>query len=181
MLTGRGLLHRLALVAALILFGGVVVYAALDRGLLRRWPDGGAVVIIGIAGALWLGGLRWLHRVVTLDEGEPTPWRYRDRHTALRPGEPTWWQRAIATIDGMSPRFTMRVLLLAAVGLIGVALVGMLSPGVVGPTSAPTSNSWVRPAGIVGMLVGMAWMLRIYRRPLEADPPAWRYRDQRDS
>jgi hypothetical protein len=39
-------------------------------------------------------------------------------------------------------------------------------------------DGWVEPAGLAGMVVGVLLMVRIYRRPLEDEPPAWRYRDR---
>jgi hypothetical protein len=39
---------------------------------------------------------------------------------------------------------------------------------------------WESPlvvAGFLGMLVGLAWMIRIFRGPRD-EPPPWRYRDR---
>jgi hypothetical protein len=45
---------------------------------------------------------------------------------------------------------------------------------------SPLLRSWpsVPIAALLGAMVGLAWMIRIYRSTLEPEPPPWRYRDR---
>jgi protein-S-isoprenylcysteine O-methyltransferase Ste14 len=43
----------------------------------------------------------------------------------------------------------------------------------------PSLIEWIAPGlGILGILVGLAWMVRIIRADPEPDSSAWRYRDR---
>ena len=63
---------------------------------------------------------------------------------------------------------------------IGVVLVAALlyvaQPGFTG-YSPPWWEGPLTWAAYVGMLVGLVWMIRIYRGPSD-EPPPWRYRDR---
>lgn len=47
-------------------------------------------------------------------------------------------------------------------------------PGFMGPDPWRPLINVGAPAAIV---IGLAWIIRIYRTPLEPDPDGWRYRD----
>jgi hypothetical protein len=48
-----------------------------------------------------------------------------------------------------------------------------------GPIFEPSLSGWILPGlGVLGILVGLAWMWRILRADPEPDTSAWRYRDR---
>jgi hypothetical protein len=66
--------------------------------------------------------------------------------------------------------------------LVLLAFVGFLFLGLPdrsGPLFEPGLIEWIVPGlGIMGILVGLAWMVRILRADPEPDSSAWRYRDR---
>ncbi len=85
---------------------------------------------------------------------------------------PAWWPTRILLAIGIG-----------AVLLIGLYLVALGGPVVQGGNwsiELGPPHSW-GPVGAIAAflvpLVGLVWMIRIYRSPLEGDPPPWRYRD----
>jgi hypothetical protein len=47
-----------------------------------------------------------------------------------------------------------------------------------GPSFEPSLTEWIMPGlGVLGIVVGLAWMVRILRADPEPDSSAWRYRD----
>jgi hypothetical protein len=74
---------------------------------------------------------------------------------------------------------------LFAAGLVVLAFVTLLLlnlPSAIGPLLEPGLIEWIAPGmgilGILGILVGLAWMVRILRADPEPDSSAWRYRDR---
>lgn len=72
--------------------------------------------------------------------------------------------------------------LLITVALTTVAIAAFLwvaAPGGIGPMFADrTGETIIVLIGVAGAIVGLAWMIRIYRADPEPDPHAWRYRDR---
>jgi hypothetical protein len=70
-----------------------------------------------------------------------------------------------------------------AVGIVAILfalLPTVYDPSRSGPLMEPRPfgvADLIVPAGYCGMLVGLAWMFRIYRGPRD-EPPRWRYRDR---
>jgi hypothetical protein len=47
-----------------------------------------------------------------------------------------------------------------------------------GPIFEPSLSGWILPGlGVLGILLGLAWMVRIFRADPEPDSSAWRYRE----
>lgn len=75
-----------------------------------------------------------------------------------------------------------RALLIAAIAMPAVVGVWwILEPFVMGAMSGnPSEPPWYEVAlpwaGAAGYLIGLGWMIRIYRADPEPDEPTWRYR-----
>jgi hypothetical protein len=70
--------------------------------------------------------------------------------------------------------FTAVLILLAFVAFLFLSL-----PHTFHPYFEPGLMEWIAPGiGILGILVGLAWMVRILRADPEPDSSAWRYRDR---
>jgi len=71
---------------------------------------------------------------------------------------------------------------LFAAGLVVLAFVTLLFlnlPNTIGTSFAPGFIELIAPGiGILGILIGLAWMWRILRAVPEPDTSAWRYRDR---
>lgn len=76
------------------------------------------------------------------------------------------------------------IALAVVVGIILPAYLSVATPGFMGPGPMMTTPSslwysalpWV---GMVGVIVGLVWMVRIHRADPEPDQKAWRYRSKR--
>ncbi len=86
-------------------------------------------------------------------------------------GEPTpaWWPTRILLAIGIGA-------VLVPVFLLVATPTGS-SPMFGPPPGFRAAVSFVTVAGYLGMLVGLAWMIRIFRGPRD-EPPPWRYRDR---
>jgi hypothetical protein len=77
--------------------------------------------------------------------------------------------------------YLTRIELALAVGaplLTGLLLFVAAPQGMGGFFGEPPLTAYLVPAvGVAGVLVGLAWMIRIYRGPRD-EPPRWRYRDR---
>jgi protein-S-isoprenylcysteine O-methyltransferase Ste14 len=67
--------------------------------------------------------------------------------------------------------------------LVLLAFVGLLFLNLPDPMGAPffepSLSEWILPGlGVLGILVGLAWMVRILRADPEPDSSAWRYRER---
>jgi hypothetical protein len=76
--------------------------------------------------------------------------------------------------------YLTRIELALGIGAVLFALwVATYDPMLIRPLIEPRSvglADLIVPAGLVAMLVGLAWMIRIFRGPRD-EPPPWRYRD----
>jgi hypothetical protein len=60
-----------------------------------------------------------------------------------------------------------------------VAILFLSMPNTTGPLFEPSLPEWILPGlGVLGILVGLAWMWRILRADPEPDTSAWRYRER---
>jgi protein-S-isoprenylcysteine O-methyltransferase Ste14 len=77
-------------------------------------------------------------------------------------------------------RASARGLFEAVVVLLAfVAFLLLSPPNTIEPFFEPGLIVWIAPGiGILGILVGLAWMWRIVRADPEPDTSAWRYRDR---
>ena len=76
--------------------------------------------------------------------------------------------------------YQTRALLALGIGAVLVPVVlFVLSPSMIGPCMDPPPlwHDLIPWAGFLGMLLGLAWMIRIFRGPRD-EPPRWRYRDR---
>jgi hypothetical protein len=64
--------------------------------------------------------------------------------------------------------------------LASVAILFLNIPNTMGgPSFEPNLTEWILPGlGVLGILVGLAWMWRILRADPEPDSSAWRYRER---
>jgi hypothetical protein len=67
-----------------------------------------------------------------------------------------------------------RELAFVAFLIVAAAFVWVARPGFMGGTA--WWEDWLAPAGLIGVLIGLVWMIRIYRADPEPDQRAWRYR-----
>lgn len=75
-----------------------------------------------------------------------------------------------------------RIMLVAAfLSPVAVALLWLSAPQPVGPPMYDDRVGWdgsvLIAVGVALWLIGVVWMLRIFRDPRD-EPPAWRYRDR---
>jgi hypothetical protein len=77
-------------------------------------------------------------------------------------------------------RANARGLVAAVLVLLAFVAVLLLSlPNTIGTLAEPGLVERIAPGiGILGILVGLAWMVRILRADPEPDSSAWRYRDR---
>jgi hypothetical protein len=126
---------------------------AIGMLLLRRILD---------PGPLARGEARWRYRNRALRERIARAWVW----LGVPDRSPGWWATRIEF----------------SVAIAALALVALLLPSYARPTFGGDGLSargmLVMAAGVAGMIVGLAWMVRIYRAPLRMDSKAyWRYRD----
>jgi hypothetical protein len=130
----------------------------------------------------------WNHRNLS-GEGEPPPWRYRDRTPSRVPvarQAPSRPSERPTSDSGRGRRISLRTLmraeLLIAGGAIGIIALPSLVTGSLFQSTESGPSMWfepfVGPAGLLAALAGLGWMIWIYRRSFEGKPPAWRYRDR---
>jgi len=83
-----------------------------------------------------------------------------------------WWARSLLTIAGLA--ITVAVFRFIAAPVGPTPMFGGSEPTVLEiPISLLTTA-----VGVAGLLVGLAWMWRIYRGPTKSDTARWRYRDR---
>jgi Flp pilus assembly protein TadB len=70
---------------------------------------------------------------------------------------------------------------IAVIAIAGTTLLALTAPRFIDPMFLePPVGSYVLTAlGVVGLIVGLIWMVRIYRGAPEPDQHAWRYRAMR--
>jgi hypothetical protein len=134
------------------------------------------VPMLGIAGVV-IGSIIAFRRS-RYDIESAARWRYREPAIesislkAVRPGR-RW--------DGLTGRAVARYMIVFAALLpVAILLVWVVQPGHIGggmlyePPWYVVALPW---AGAIGYLVGLGWMIRIYRADTEAGESTWRYRD----
>jgi hypothetical protein len=151
-------------------------------------PDGIGMALVALAVVLVVLGLAWIRRIAS-GEPEPRAWRSRDATPARIPGPPRIGsaripQRApIATMrpDVRRARAMARVMLAISVALAIVVFVRWIAaPDPIQPMFGPPWYFDALPwLGAAGYLVGLGWMVRIYRARPEDGERTWRYRARR--
>ena len=71
---------------------------------------------------------------------------------------------------------------LAVIAISGTALLALLAPGGLSEPmflEPPIWSQALTALAVVGVIVGLVWMVRIYRADPEPDQQAWRYRAKR--
>jgi hypothetical protein len=141
---------------------------------LLAWP----LFVPLVALSVYFIGLAWMIRIHRRSHLEPetSSWRYRDAALALGvidKRRPRWrW-------DGLAGRAVAKHMIIFAVLLpVAILLAWVAQPGHFGPMfyEPPWYEVALPWAGAIGYLVGLGWMIRIYRADPEPEEPTWRYR-----
>jgi hypothetical protein len=170
-------------VTVLILF-----LPAANPGFTAAWP----VVMLGLAGALT--GLGWMIRIYrSRPESSRPTWRSRDRTPVPLPGwsrnghTPTSGDNRVAHVvptmreDVARAQAAARSMIVIALLVGGLVLfLWVAAPGF---SDGGFAQQWYEPvlpwAGWALYLVGLAWMVRIYRSRPVSSKAEWRYRNER--
>jgi hypothetical protein len=137
-------------------------------------------IIIAVAVTCYVVGIYFIPR--NLDPGPlargDARWRYRSRALRERIGRA---RNSLALIDRKPAWWATRIEL--AIAIVAAAVPPALVPVVLDQQSMFGRSASIDPLAMLGLaeasiLVGLAWMVRIYRAPLRNDAKAyWRYRD----
>jgi hypothetical protein len=177
-----GPVARLALVGMILVLaysaGRVAILEGLPRLVDALGRGGTMMALAALAVGLMVAGMVWMRRI-TSGEPDPGAWRSHDRSAVA--------VRERVEVATMRPevrraRETARLMLAFALGLPFVALVlWVASPGTIGPMfDEPTWYEVALPfLAAAGYLVGLGWMIRIYRARPEDGERTWRYRARR--
>jgi hypothetical protein len=157
------------------------VFVDLPVGVLRILVPIAGFVIVLVAVAL-------LHRSTRAEDEPVARWRYRDLESDLSLLHPRLEERRFSPspgstgIDLLPARRMARALLIAAIAMPAVVGVWwILEPFVMDVMSGvPAEPRWYEVAlpwaGAAGYLIGLGWMIRIYRADPEPGERTWRYR-----
>ena len=129
--------------------------------------------ILPIAGFIGLlVGVALIQRSMRPEDDPVARWRYRD--VASDPSPPP----RSTKIDLAAARRMSRALLVAALAMpVVVVVLWIVEPGGLRGFYQPPWYEVALPwVGAVGYLIGLGWMVRIYRADPEPDEPTWRYR-----
>jgi len=153
--------------AGVLVFVSSTLYVAMATSDPFVWPT-----LIGLAGMV-VG----LVAMVAIRRGAPEPdtrsWRYRALPFPVRLG---------SSPDGRRGREIAKAMIIFAASFIPLALFYLVArPGFFGRMFQPrflglTNDEASLVVGFGGMVVGLAWMIRIYRADPEPGEPTWRYR-----
>jgi hypothetical protein len=112
-------------------------------------------------------------RVSRADDEAVARWRYRVPASIEGPRKPR-----PSTEDALAGRMMARQLLAVAIALPFLVLIGwVMLPGSISGMYDPAWYEEALPwAGALGYLIGLGWMIRIYRANPEAGKTTWRYR-----
>jgi hypothetical protein len=118
------------------------------------------------------------------DDERRADWRYRELDVDPSLLHPRLEERRFtprsgsADVDLRGARTAARALLIAAI-LMPLALLAwwVAQPGFMGRPEPQWYQVALPWAGAAGYLLGLIWMIRIYRADPEPDVPSWRYRD----
>jgi hypothetical protein len=176
-----GPVARLALVGMILVLaysaGRVAILEGLPRLVEALGVGATEAAIAALAVGLMVAGMVWIRRITS---GEPdlNAWRWRDRPPIAR--------RERAEVATMRPEVrraqeTGRLMLAVAIALAPLALIVFVaSPGDIEPMFGQpwyvAALPWLAAAGY---LVGLGWMIRIYRARPEDGERTWRYRARR--
>ena len=142
---------------------------------LIEWVGANLGILVPLAGFLGVVvGVGIVLRVTRGESDTRAPWRYRDpvKDVSARPPRPN-------KVDVEAARKTARSMLLLVIGLGILGFVMLLAaPGFIGgmmyePPWYAAALPWAGPAIY---LIGLGWMIRIYRADPEPDETTWRYR-----
>jgi hypothetical protein len=146
-------------------------------------------------GLLYLVGLGWMIRIYrSRPESSRPSWRHRDRAEVPIP---TWstngrtphappnqirsWDESPGVMreDVARAQATARAMIILAIYVLLLVMFQLVAaPGHMGGGLEPPWYSAAAPlVGVALYLVGLGWMIRIYRSRPESDDATWRYRD----
>ena len=154
-------------------------------GPIAEDPGPVAVLLVGIA---ILGPVVGIHLVRRLSDPGPLArgearWRYRSRPAREQLAATISALVSSRTIGWWTTRLEFAVAIAFAMLAAAIAVLAAPWDPLTGYDGPPRLLVWLAgsAAGAVGILVGLAWMVRIYRAPLRFDSSAsWRYRDRPD-
>jgi hypothetical protein len=133
-------------------------------------------VILATAVLGLVAGIFMIHRISTVGDEAVARWRYRDEWSGDEIGAASEPARS----DLEAARMIGRLLILIAVMAPLIFLVLWVAAPPAWPQPMFYEPPWyegVLPwVGAGGYVVGLAWMIRIYRADPEPDQRSWRYR-----
>jgi hypothetical protein len=133
-------------------------------------PVGVLLALIGVVGPIV--GLVWMIRIHRADpEPDQHAWRYRshDRRAIVHITRSQWARLTAAGVMVLAVPVAALAILIAAPGSFRASLIELL-----------TGSLPIAPLiGVVGLIVGVAWLIRIARDEPEPDQQDWRYRRDR--
>lgn len=164
-----------AMIAAVVLLyflGGFLFIAA--PGHMGGGTQGPPVGLIGIAMAVV--GLIWMIRIYRgTFEPDQNAWRYRrlGRAMPLRPED-----NVGDVARGRRGRTIGRAMIIFAALVLpaSVLILFIAAPGFTGGSIGATEPPPIELVGAAIYILGLGWMIRIYRANPEPDQGAWRYR-----
>jgi hypothetical protein len=148
------------------------------------WSNLGILVpIAGFVGVLV--GVALTHRSTRGEDDPVAAWRYRDLASDPSLLHPRLEERRFmprsgsARVDLPAARRKARALLIAAIAMpFFVLVLWVMQPGFGRGMYEPQWYEVALPwAGAAAYLLGLGWMIRIYRADPEPGDPTWRYRD----
>jgi hypothetical protein len=136
------------------------------------WSNLASLILLAGAVGLLLA-LAVTIRISRGDDEAVAAWRYRDPAGMEGPQVP-----GASTEDALAGRWMARHLLAIAVALPFLVLIAwVVQPGSIsGMYDPPWYVSALPWAGAAGYLLGLGWMIRIYRADPEPGERTWRYR-----
>ena len=161
----------------------MTVFAMLVAGWLTPMFDhrGATMYTNVLFTTLLVGALAFLYVVRRIADVGPlvkgeARWRYRSRALRERLGRARMWLAPFVRTPGWwATRLEFAIAIVAV--FVPLLLIPVLTVPNLGDASPSTSLAIVGVAE-AAILVGLAWMIRIYRAPLRMDSKAyWRYRD----
>jgi hypothetical protein len=177
---------RLAVVGMILVLaysaGRVAILEGLPRLVDALGRGGTLMALAAIAVGLMVAGMVWMRRI-TSGEPDPGAWRSHDR-SRVRIQEPI--EAATMRPEVRQARETGRLMLAFALGVpfvgvfLWIATPGSMGDGLFTPEVAGIEiETLLYLAAAAGYLVGLGWMIRIYRARPEDGERTWRYRARR--
>jgi hypothetical protein len=172
----------------------------LDPMFRNPGTDDPRVLILMVAILLSIIGFAWIRSITSLEEDEPSSWRYlrntddakalveafiRDSHVAQGPTQPPDTKARINDLFAKSwrrarrGRATARLMLAAAILTVAFIILFVLAaPDYMYTPEPKPPDVIVFGIPVLGFVIGLAWMWRILRADPEPDSEAWRYRER---